>query len=64
MTAFDKMILNTHIVSGFIKRIGDRYIIYPWSFKSKDEYESLILAMEEDYNFVLTKEGLVANPKP
>lgn len=55
--------MNNHIVSGYVKRGENLFIIDPWAFPSTDEYESLVHSMLEDYDFALSKEGLIATPK-
>ena len=63
MKASDKMKLNGYIASGCIKRRGEQYVMSPWSFPSKEEYEALVQAMKEDYVFSITLIGIVAVPK-
>ena len=57
------MKLYGYVASGCIKRRGEQYVLDPWAFPSHDEYEALVAVMREDYNFSITRAGVVAVPK-
>ena len=62
MKASDKMKLNGYAASGCVLRNGEAYILNPWAFPSKEEYDELVTVMREDYIFSTTEAGVVAVP--
>ena len=63
MKASDKMKINSCVASGLIKRNGELYVLFPWAFPSRGEYDALIRIMQEHYDFSVTEDGVVAVPK-
>lgn len=62
MKAKTQFSLNKFIVDGRAKRVGNSYILDPWSIP-EDEYEVLMLDLRKEYDSSLCVDGVKLTPK-
>ena len=62
MKAKTQFLLNKYVMSGSAKRVGNSYVLDPWSIP-EDDYEVMMLELRKEYDSSLCIEGVLLTPK-